>query len=131
MFEPNVRKTRGTWTVPAWAGQTAVGEESCPGLGGELGELLNRVLPTLSVCSSCETKMLTACLCPCALTCSFPKMMVQVSFSIVSQEKVRRPEGRPGIPPSPLQPQRWRFPCRPHLVRPTAAQWTLIDAYTK
>lgn len=65
---------------------------------GHWAKLLNRAPFQLSVCSSCETKMLTTCLfCPRALTCSIPKMMVQATFSIMSQEKVEA--WRAALPP--------------------------------
>lgn len=131
MFELNVRKIRGIWIVLVWVGQIVVGEEFCSGLGGELGELLNRVFLIFSVCSFCEIKMLIVCFCLCVLTCLFLKMMVQVSFFIVSQEKVRRFEGRFGISFFFLQFQRWRFFCRFYLVRFIVVQWIFIDVYIK
>lgn len=64
-------------------------------------------------CDSYETKTLTACLCPRALTCSFPKMRVQATFSIKSQEEVRASEGGPCLPPPSHSPTDGAFPADP------------------
>lgn len=113
MFEPNVRKARGTWTIPAWASWPAVGEESCLGWGRVLGELLNIVLPTLSVCSSCETKTLTTCLFAHTYWhAQFQRQWCRWPLPSWARRRLR-PEGRPSIFPLPPQPQRWHFPCYP------------------
>lgn len=48
MFEPNVRKTRGTWAVPAWARQLAVGRSPAwGGAGWGAGPAANSGCPIL------------------------------------------------------------------------------------
>uniref|UniRef100_A0A8D2EJU7 Uncharacterized protein n=2 Tax=Theropithecus gelada TaxID=9565 RepID=A0A8D2EJU7_THEGE len=81
-------------------------EQPCPDCSGGCASSSTGPFQLWSVCSSCETKTLTTCLFPRASTCSFPKMMVQVTFSIVSQEKVRRPEGQALRPLLPLHSPR-------------------------